>query len=100
MKFFAIQVLQDLIRFHLNDKDPEALVDVDLKRLLFVKANYTLPTKHELYLNAVQHLEQRVITSPGIYTGNLYEGASLPGKCLHVQAPPVRGSQMGFEKGL
>ncbi|HEY8935098.1 MAG TPA: hypothetical protein VIM65_07750, partial [Cyclobacteriaceae bacterium] len=33
MKFHALVILQDLIRFHLDDKDPGALVDVDLQRL-------------------------------------------------------------------
>lgn len=64
MKFFALTLLQDLIRFHLEDKDPEALVDVDIKRLLFVKANHTLSSKNDLYLKAIEQLEQRVISHP------------------------------------
>lgn len=64
MKFFALTLLQDVILFHLTDKDPEALVDVDLKRLSFVKANHTLPTKNDLYLKVLEQLEQNVISHP------------------------------------
>ncbi len=39
MKFFALQLFQDLERFHINDEDPAAWVDIDLKRLSFVKSH-------------------------------------------------------------
>ncbi|MBA4056008.1 MAG: hypothetical protein C0490_14935, partial [Marivirga sp.] len=64
LKYFAFTLLQDLIQFHLSDKDPEALVDVDIKRLQFVKSNHVLPSKNELYLKAVEELEERNITHP------------------------------------
>ncbi|MCK4765763.1 MAG: hypothetical protein KAW12_26425 [Candidatus Aminicenantes bacterium] len=35
-RYYALTYLQELIRFHLADKDPAALVDVDLKRLRFI----------------------------------------------------------------
>jgi hypothetical protein len=60
MKFHALIILQDLIRFHLDDKDPGALVDVDLQRLHFVKSNLTLQNKNDLYLKALEQLEARV----------------------------------------
>jgi uncharacterized protein YfaS (alpha-2-macroglobulin family) len=63
-EFYALTILQDLIRFHLNDEDPAALVDVDLRRLQFVKTHLTLPTKQALYLNALEHLEKNVIENP------------------------------------
>lgn len=60
MKFHALHLLQDLERFHLEDEDPEAWVDVDLKRLAFVKAHFTLPDKNELYQQAIEDLEKQV----------------------------------------
>lgn len=60
MKFFALQLFQDLEQFHINDKDPAAWVDVDLKRLHFVKSHLVLPTKNELYLKAIENLEKQV----------------------------------------
>lgn len=60
MKFFALQLFQDLERFHINDEDPAAWVDIDLKRLSFVKSHLVLPTKDELYLKAIESLEKQV----------------------------------------
>lgn len=60
MKFYALQIFQELERFHSNDADPAALVDIDLKRLKFVKNHLTLPAKGELYLNAIENLEKQV----------------------------------------
>ncbi|NOT76756.1 MAG: hypothetical protein HOP08_17660 [Cyclobacteriaceae bacterium] len=61
MKFYAIKILQDLTRFHLNDKNIEALVDVDLKRLQFVNTHSTTPNKTGLYLKAIEQLEKNSI---------------------------------------
>ncbi|HNH60131.1 MAG TPA: hypothetical protein PLS80_08905, partial [Cyclobacteriaceae bacterium] len=60
MKFYALQLLQDIERFHLNDSDPAAWVEVDLKRLSFVKSHLILPEKDELYLKAIESLEKQV----------------------------------------
>jgi uncharacterized protein YfaS (alpha-2-macroglobulin family) len=62
MKYFALSLLRDVLAFHLHDKDPEALVDVDLKRLAYVKANHISPLKDTLYLTALEQLEQKVGT--------------------------------------
>jgi hypothetical protein len=64
MKFYAIRLLQDLIQFHLNDKDPEALVDVDIKRISFVKQNLILANKEEAYRTALEQLEKKFISHP------------------------------------
>jgi uncharacterized protein YfaS (alpha-2-macroglobulin family) len=63
MKYFALTILQDLIKFHLNDTDREALVDVDLKRLHFVREHLTAPGKDDLYYSALERLEQRVLNN-------------------------------------
>ncbi|MBL0743921.1 alpha-2-macroglobulin family protein [Chryseolinea lacunae] len=64
MKFHALVLLQDLVRFHLNDKEPDALVDVDLQRLSFVRNHSTLSNKDEVYLRALEQLEKNVIAHP------------------------------------
>lgn len=63
-KYYALKILQELIKFHINDDTPEALVDVDLKRLRFVYQYLTLANKHNIYLDALQQLEKKVISSP------------------------------------
>ncbi len=47
--FFALKYLQDLIKFHLEDKNPEALVDVDLKRLSYVYQKAVISNKDIIY---------------------------------------------------
>lgn len=52
----ALQLYQQLIAFHLTDKEPDALLDVDLKRLAFVHENAVLDTKEALYKNSLIQL--------------------------------------------
>ncbi len=64
LKFYAVNVLQQLTAFHLKDNNIDALIDVDLKRLNFVKANSGLSNKEDLYLAALENLEKKYIDSP------------------------------------
>ncbi|MFK7907093.1 MAG: alpha-2-macroglobulin [Chitinophagales bacterium] len=63
-KFYAVQVLQDLVRFHLKDENPTALVDADLKRLKYMRENSISPNKEELYLEGLKSLENNTLTHP------------------------------------
>jgi len=58
LKFYALVILQDLVAFHLNDKDPTALIDANLKRLIFVYQNTTLENKDELYISNFENFEK------------------------------------------
>lgn len=58
-KYQALLLFQDLLKRHLNDKDPKALIDVDLKRLAFVRSAAVLPNKDVLYEQALQSLQFR-----------------------------------------
>ncbi len=75
-KFYAIQILQDLTEFHATDSDPKALVDVDLKRLKFVKRTSTSEIKDSLYLRALQQLENKFAADPSSAEVN-YEIANV-----------------------
>ncbi len=50
----ALKVYQDLIKFHLKDKKPYALTDVNTDRLDYVFNNATFEDKDNLYLNALK----------------------------------------------
>ncbi|MBI1343848.1 MAG: alpha-2-macroglobulin [Terrimonas sp.] len=52
----ALLLYQGLLEFHMADKNPDALIDVDISRLLFVKENSTHPDKESLYRLALTHL--------------------------------------------
>jgi uncharacterized protein YfaS (alpha-2-macroglobulin family) len=54
LKYRALLLYQDVIRFHLADKDPQALVEVNLERLDFVYANCALPTPEQYYEAALR----------------------------------------------
>ncbi len=62
--FQALTLLQELVAFHLNDVNPAALLDVDLKRLKVVHQKSTLPEKDSLYLGALQKLETTYNADP------------------------------------
>jgi hypothetical protein len=61
LKYNAVLILQDLTRFHLADtsSEPGALVDVELKRLRFMRDKAVVPDRDSLYFNALQLLEKR-----------------------------------------
>ncbi|MEN8123300.1 MAG: MG2 domain-containing protein, partial [Bacteroidota bacterium] len=55
--------LQDLLKFRLSDnKNTDALIDVDLKRLKFAYAHSVHNNKDELYLKALKQLESKYKT--------------------------------------
>jgi len=51
LKFQAINLLQNLLKFHLNDANPQALSDAGFKRIKFVNANICVEQKdNNLYI--------------------------------------------------
>jgi uncharacterized protein YfaS (alpha-2-macroglobulin family) len=57
LKYYAIKLLQDLTVFHLKDSDPQALIDVDLKRVGFVYSHAIIEAKDSIYLEYLINLE-------------------------------------------
>ncbi|WP_353181864.1 alpha-2-macroglobulin family protein, partial [Parapedobacter lycopersici] len=64
LHFRALHTYQQLLAFHLHDKNPEALIDADLQRLAFVHQYAVHPQKDSLYLQALRLLEQRYSAVP------------------------------------
>jgi len=59
LHFKALQLFQRLIALHLPDARPDALLDIDIQRLIFVH-NYAVPEdKDERYMNALARLTSR-----------------------------------------
>ncbi len=56
----ALQLYQQLERSHVSDSKPDALVDVALARLSYVRERSTLGNKDTLYLRALETLATRV----------------------------------------
>ncbi|MCH2021184.1 MAG: MG2 domain-containing protein [Saprospiraceae bacterium] len=55
--FQTLILLQKTLAFHIDDKDPKAYINLELKRMEFVKNNSILTNKNELYLNRLKKLE-------------------------------------------
>lgn len=63
-EFQTLKLYQEAINFHLDDKDPTALIDAELQRLLFVHQKSSLTEKDSLFLSALQALETRFKDHP------------------------------------
>ncbi len=85
----ALKLYQDLITFHLKDKNPEALVDADIHRLEFVFNKGVFPKKDTLFKKALRHLIEKYpapLQSEATYRlaqwfyskGNLYNAQTHP----------------------
>jgi len=55
----ALKLTQEVIKLHLKDTDPTALIDVELGRLSYVHQKSILPEKDSLYLAALNKLENQ-----------------------------------------
>ncbi|MCF8295945.1 MAG: alpha-2-macroglobulin [Saprospiraceae bacterium] len=59
LEYYAIRILKDLMKFHAEQNDVAPLVDVDLKRLQFVKSKSSIEIKDSLYLKALLSLYEK-----------------------------------------
>ncbi|MEI6854024.1 MAG: hypothetical protein WCL06_14355, partial [Bacteroidota bacterium] len=75
LKYYATLILQDLIRFHKDDTNPQVLIDNDLKRLKFVRQKSVHPDKDTLYMQALENLQKKFVTFPAS-TEVIYEIAN------------------------
>ena len=72
----ALQVYQQLLRFHAENKNMEALVDNDLERLKFIYQNAVFPNKEQHYLEVLQN-SMGSVSPDGTSALYRYEIASL-----------------------
>jgi len=66
LKYQAALLYQGLIRFHLQDADPSALVEVNLERLEFMYRNCNLPKPEQYYETALRN-EQEAYRDHPVY---------------------------------
>ena len=63
-KYYALQILQDLAKYHMEDNDPAALAEIELKRLSFVYNHAVFENKGSLYLKSLETMAARFSNSP------------------------------------
>lgn len=71
LHYAALQIFQELTRFHLKDANPDALIDLELKRLPFVRQHAAFKEIDRHYENALEKLAEQYGSSP-IATTALY----------------------------
>jgi len=64
LKHKALLLYQKILRFHLNDAKPDALIDADLHRIVFVNRTSTHENKNDLYRAALNHLIKQYNNQP------------------------------------
>ncbi|WP_170110330.1 alpha-2-macroglobulin family protein [Flavilitoribacter nigricans] len=65
--YLTLSLFQRVLGQHLEDDQPAALVDADLKRLQVVHEKAVLPQKDSLYLHALEAMAERYTSQP-VYT--------------------------------
>ncbi len=60
----ALLLFQSLIRSHLQDKDPGALIDLELKRVNWIYRNAVIPDKEALYEKTLNSLSSKYAAHP------------------------------------
>ncbi|AHF14131.1 alpha-2-macroglobulin [Niabella soli DSM 19437] len=85
LSFRALQLYQKLIRLHLKDKSPEALIDADISRLEFMHQQAVSPDKDALYYAGLEKIVQKYGQLPAMDQARFlmaqwqYEQSNLPG---------------------
>jgi hypothetical protein len=64
LKHKALLLYQQLISFHINDSKPDALLDLDISRLEYIKENTVLNNKDELFENALEAITKKYGDNP------------------------------------
>jgi len=85
LHFYALQLFQRLIRRHLDDARPDALLDVDVERLAFAQQYGVMEDKDSLYMRALA----TITTSHG--------NEPLAAEAWYLQAQQYANQAAGYE---
>jgi len=66
LKYKTILLFQELMAFHLDDKDPSPLIDLELERVIFLRYKSVLQEKDSLYINFLEKLYKKYENIPFI----------------------------------
>lgn len=76
LQYKAVLIYQDLIRFHLNDANKDALIDVDIQRIEFVHQHSVVEEKGKLYRASLEKIistyKNNPVTTQASYLLALY----------------------------
>ncbi|MFT3747705.1 MAG: alpha-2-macroglobulin family protein [Agriterribacter sp.] len=66
LQYKALLIYQQLLAFHKNDASPEALIDIEARRLAFVHEHGVMPEKEALYEKALKQLAAQYEKAPAV----------------------------------
>jgi hypothetical protein len=66
LHYKALLIFQDLLSFHLTDKNTDALIDADIERIEFARQYSVSPEKEGLYFKALTNLTSAYKDQPAI----------------------------------
>jgi len=64
LKYKALIIMQDLIKFHKDDENAKVLVDIDIQRLYYIWDNHVDENKDTLFINALTGLYDKYKNDP------------------------------------
>ncbi len=97
LKYQAIVLYQDLIRFHLEDKEPGALIDVDLERLSFVYDKGRIEDSAKLYESSLRNIMAAYGNEPAA-TLAIYKLAVLYNSLAEKYIPKVAEDYLWYRR--
>jgi len=65
-KYYALKIIQDVVKFHINNYDLRPLIDVELKRLRFIQSYAEFDDKDTLYFKTLLKLEEKYKRDPAV----------------------------------
>ncbi|MAQ76112.1 MAG: alpha-2-macroglobulin [Aquimarina sp.] len=92
LQFQALKIYQNLIRFHSRAKNDEALSDVNIDRLLFVKENAVFTDIEDKFLTTLKEEKQFLDNKPESALYN-YEIANLYKEQGHRYEPKIKDEE-------
>ena len=66
-KYFATSLFQELIKKNISEKPTPALMDLDIKRIQFVRNNAVMENKDSLYLQALEAMREKYQSAEILY---------------------------------
>jgi hypothetical protein len=99
-KLWALKLMQDVMRFHQNDATPDAFIDVDLKRLVFVYGNSVLDTKEDLYVKALGFLKEKYKNNPAYVEISLRMAEYFRDKAQNYKPNPNNVGRGDYNRAL
>jgi uncharacterized protein YfaS (alpha-2-macroglobulin family) len=94
-KFYAATLLQNAVRFHLKDAKPDALVEIDLKRLNYISSYSGNEDRFKYYLTALEEMEKKFSSNPVSSKISYYKASYIYNRSLKYD--PLKSEEFKWD---